>query len=164
MSAPDTENKTSNEGLTVSRLIKWLTYPIAAVSGFWAANVSVHNNAYNTAKTLGAFDDILDVATPKSISDLHQGVVGKISTAECYARSIENKLNYQKLADERMAKIGLDSFRSKWNYMAKANKQDAVLIGMTVFGIAIGALFAISESKTLNNLISSEKKDSSLQK
>ena len=90
--------------------------------------------------------------------DIKEGVKGIIDTAECYKRSIVNKLSYQKLADERMEKIGLDSFAKKWNYMAKANKQDAVLIGMTVFGVAIGALLTMSNSKTLNNLFS---KDSS---
>ena len=153
------ESQSSQEQSSlVGKAVKILSYPLAALSGFWAAKVSVHNSAYNTAKSLGAFDDILESATPKSKMDIKEGVQGIIDTAECYRRSIVNKLSYQKLADERMEKIGLDSFAKKWNYMAKANKQDAVLIGMTVFGVAIGALLTMSNSKTLNNLFS---KDSS---
>lgn len=143
-------------GGIASRLLRVLAYPIAAISGYWAADVSAHNSAYNTAKSLGAFDDILAVSTPRSRLEIQELITDKIATKEFWSKALASKSEYQIKADERMYKMGLRGFRSKWDYMAKANRQDAILVGMTVAGIAIGALLTMAESKAINNLFGSD--------
>jgi hypothetical protein len=144
---------------TFNKIMKAVGYPVAAISGLWATKVSVHNNAYNTAKKLGAFDDILEKTTPESRSQIKDLINNAIPTEEYITKSLQSKAAYQAAADERLELMGLNTFKNKWDYMAKASKQDAVLIGLTVSGIAIGAWLSIANNKSLSNLFSNGKEN-----
>jgi hypothetical protein len=154
--APEEAKKTP----LFNRVLKMAAYPAAALSGFWATSVNVHNSAYNKAKALGAFDDILETATTRSKSEVEARRKGQISLEEFSEKWPKSKLAFQEAAEARMKYMGLDSFKNKWKYMAKESKQEAVLVGLTVTGIAIGALLTIANSKTVGNLFGSEKDDS----
>jgi hypothetical protein len=151
------------------RVVRWLAFPIAGLSGLWTAMTITHNGAYNQAKDLGRFKrvqkELEEERIQKGASTLdelqEQLNRNEITTEQFYNESIARKLRYQELAVEQMHKMGLKGFRNKWNYMAKATKNVAIAEGLAVAGIAVGALFAISENKTLHGLIEKhESKDS----
>jgi len=139
----------SGKSTTFGKLLHIVAYPIAAISGIWAANASVHNHAYDMAKKLGAFDDLLAKATPKSKCDAHELLAGKITTDEYVARSAKIKETWQVEGLKRMEELGLNSFSRKWKYMARAARQETILTSLTAAGIAIGALLTIADSKNV---------------
>ena len=137
-----------------SRALKVIAYPFALVAGFWATNVRVHNSAYNVARTLKGFEDILGQETPKSEKEMAQRIAGELEKDEFFSRAINNRLSYTKAATERMEHLGLDSFYKKWRYIAEESKQVAIIEGLTISGIAIGALLTMANSKRLTTLFS----------
>jgi len=158
-SAVTPENR-EEDGI-VSKILRVIAFPVAAMTGFFAARTSVHNSAYNQAKMLGAFDDILSEATPKSRADIQELVNHTIDTAEYLKRSAKIKSAYQAVGDVRMKELGLSNFVRKWKYMAKADQQVVTRAGLAAAGVTLGALLSIADSKLFTRLFSSHsKKDS----
>jgi hypothetical protein len=156
------ENTTTPDSPSLyQRVMKLLAYPVAIASGYWAASTRVHNDAYNQAKRLGVFNDVLKDMTPKSEAVVQNRIDNKITVEKFTHDSMELKGEYQRLADARLKHVGLDTFRKKWNYMEKSSKQVAIIEGLTVFGIAIGAMLTMGESKALSKIFSKKEKSDS---
>jgi hypothetical protein len=147
-------SQVSDDSSLANQALKVIAYPIAGLSGLWAASISVTNSAYETARKLHAFDDILQKVTPKSEADIQDCIHGVIDSKENFDRAIKSKLEYHSAVNARMKKLGLDSFERKWDYVAKASKEDAALKGMTASGVAIGALLTIANSKLVSKIFS----------
>lgn len=143
-----------------SKVLLVATYPIAALVGWWSAMVTAHSGAYNTAKSLGAFDDILATATPKSRADIQEFVAGNINQKEFWRRAMESKKAYQTAAHARMDDMGLiKNLRNKWRYMPKANRDSVVKSGLASAGITLGALLSVAESRILDKIFPQSSKE-----
>jgi len=151
---PAVPTEKSQESSTASKVLNGIAYPAAIGVGYWNANITAHNSAYRQAKGLGMFDDILATSTPETKKDVKEAVDHVIDKVEFKKRWTKTKAAYQEAGFKRMDELGLDSFKEKWNYMAREGKQMTVRNGLAGFGIALGALLSIANSKTLDKVLS----------
>jgi hypothetical protein len=140
----------------ISKVLKWAGYPLAAISGYLVARNSVREDAYDTAKRFGVFDDILKEYKPINETNVKARLAGEITQEEFLARSAMTKTGYSKAASERLEHMGIGEFPEMWNYIRRGSKQRAVIEGMTVAGIAIGAWLTIANSKPFASLFAKD--------
>lgn len=153
--------ESQEESGIMPRILRVIAVPVALITGFFAARTSVHNSAYNQAKMLGAFDDILSKSTPESRADIQELINHTIDKTEFLKRSMKTKTAYFVAGNARMEEMGLTNFVKKWNYMARADRQVVARSGLAGVGVTLGALLTISDSKALSKLFSTySKKDS----
>lgn len=150
---PPPAQQSEPEIATWKRVTRFLTIPAGLWSGIWSMRQTVHNRAYETSKALGAYDDILAVMTPKSQENMSNLLAGNINTEEFWKRSMKLKAEFQHLGDERSKSIGLTSFLHKWQYMPRSAKQEAIINGITVSSVVVGAMIALSANKSFSELL-----------
>jgi hypothetical protein len=136
----------------LNKALKIAAIPIGALTGFWTASTTAHDNAYNTALRGGAFDDLIAKTKPKRQADVEALLNGSIGTEEYWQRALKNKADWHAVGFPRMKKLGLTNFWRKWRYMSLDGKPAVIQQGLTISGITIGALLSIANSKLLNDL------------
>lgn len=150
----------------LNRMIKIAAYPIAAISGFAVMNRDVHSSAYQKAKGVVGnplFKDIADTYEPQFTKNA-EALMRKdnpISQQEFSAIDMKIKTAHSNAVSKRIEKLGLGNeffglknFSTKWNYINRSKRQQAMINGLTVSGIAIGALLTIGNSKVLGDMLS----------
>ncbi len=137
-----------------SKILKAVSVPVAAAAGFTVTYTEVRGNARKSAKQDGTLSDVV------KDNEISQGAVielrkaGQISKEEFLARSATNRDIYRKAADARLDHMGHGSFLKKFDYISRSNKSRAIIEGLAVTGIAIGAMFAVANSKVLDTMFS----------
>ncbi len=163
------KNSTASQDNTTSvigKTLKVLAYPIAAGIGFVVAKTKIEDHTYDELKKRGAFKDIQDEHA-QTLSDIvenaaEQAIRDNKPTNILKATAAEHA-SYTNLVKERLKGFKLDSLVNKYNYINKSDRQRAVLDGFTSSGIAIGAILAIGNSKTLTHLFSKHSPESNKQ-
>lgn len=149
----------------LNRMLAVAAFPISALTGYWTASVTAHHASYNKAKGLGTFDDLSAIASSKGKADIQDALKGEITTEEFGQRVIKNTEAFRTPGFERMEKLGLQyshdlkTFKNKWNFMSLESRQTALLNGLAVSGITIGAVLSMANSKTLTNMFSGKSKE-----
>jgi hypothetical protein len=138
----------------LNRMFKYSSYPVALLSGLWVFEREVHDMVYQNLKRYHAFDDILAKLEPLNKSNIQSRIHNDIPKEGFLLRSLGTKSAYSKAVGERMAHMGLgDSlkdFPAKWGYIDKrSGRRAAITQGLTAFGISIGAMLTIANSKSL---------------
>jgi hypothetical protein len=133
------------------RFLKIFAFPIAAVSGFWATHTSVRSSAFKTAEDLKIFRKIDGdyLRERKAHIDAHDR--GQISMAELHKRDTILKREHRGKIRTRMGEIGRSNFVTQWDYISRSSRQRAIIDGMTVVGVSIGAMLTIGDSKWLTD-------------
>jgi len=143
----------------INRMIKIVAYPISLAAGFLVTNTSVRDSAYQKAKKRGGFDDIEIKFGGKDRQDLVLKNSQLITQEEWLERAIKNKLSHSAAVQEKMEELGINRFASKWKYINRGNKQKAIIDGLTVAGISIGAILTIANTKSLTEFFFGESKN-----
>jgi len=145
------QKKTDSELGVLGNLIKAIAYPFSAIVAAWTTRNSIRDSVYDELKKHGAF---------KTLLDGHELKMGQLlqnpPTVEKAIQTIEDKIKldkefYNKTTD-LLKERKLDGISRQWKFINLSNKQNAVLRGMTVMGITLGALIAIANSKTFTDL------------
>ena len=153
---PEAASPEQDNPLFAQRVIKFLAYPFSLAAGLLVTHTSVRDSAYQKAKKRGGFCDIEETFGNEHSHDLALRLNERISKEEFLERSISNKVRHSHAVQEQMEKLGIAGFTSKWNYINRGNKQKAIIEGLTVGGIAIGAILTIANSKSLTQLFSKD--------
>lgn len=148
--------KTEEKPGLFGKVLKWAGYPVAAVSGYLVTRTAVNEETYETAKRFGVFDDILKEYRPLNDVNVKARMADEISQSEFLARSAITKAGYSKAASKRLEHMGVSEFPEMWNYIRRGARQRAVIEGMTVAGIAIGAWLTIANSKPFASLFAKD--------
>lgn len=141
----------------LEKAVRLFAFPIAGISGLWAGHVSLRSSTKNTAKDFGVFARIDKERIPVSTATTMKRLAGETSVAEFLAEDAANKAEYTRQVGVELEKLGLNKTANQWKYVSQISKQRAVIEGMTVAGIAVGALLTITESKLLSRMFTHNK-------
>jgi hypothetical protein len=150
---------TSDEPGLLSKALKALSVPIGAVSGYIVTRINIRHSAYENAKNHNMFKDITGSGTKReqAMHVIGEAVIGAEKTGkqfEVLAQSIPLHADYQKAFTKRMETAKLGTFLKQWKFTSSFQQQNAVINGLTVAGVAIGAIYAIASSKMIQHAFS----------
>jgi len=152
-----------------NKILKVVAYPVAAISGLWVAGREVHNGVYQKASSVEGnpiFGDIRSQFKPQYTKNAEEAVSGAISKEVFLANEFAIKTEHSRAIGERLEKIGFSNrnqgfgfknFAAKWKYVNNGTKQSAIIQGLTVSGIAIGAMLTIANSKSIIDYFAKDK-------
>lgn len=136
---------------SLQRGLELLAFPVAGISGFWAVYNSIRSSVKNTAKEFGLFDKLDAELKPNSIKT-HTTPIGSTFPKEQFIR--EDRVNHKvytkgvaNILEERG--LGPLNFKTRWDYVSSIAHQHALVDGMTVAGVAVGAILTIADNKWL---------------
>jgi hypothetical protein len=155
---PEQFAKKEQELPLFNRILRVAAYPIALASGLWATHTDLRNTSYDSARRQGAFNDLLEKHRPIASQGVQDRIAGKISAEEFFQQAMKNKGEYSKAVDERMKTLGVKSMFDKWKYINRADKKHALVEGMKVVGISLGAMLTVANSKSLVDFFVGDKK------
>lgn len=143
----------------VNRIISIAAYPIAGISGIWVAANELHNAAYQKAKGLDGnphFGEIQKLYDGKYVDIAKKFEDGLLNTQQRLTAEWAVKKEYSKAVGGKMKALGfgdgwgrMEDLPNKWHSVNRGTKQSAIISGLTVAGVAIGALLTIANSKSL---------------
>jgi hypothetical protein len=140
----------------LSKLLRFVAFPVAGVSGYYASLTEVRNKAHQVARQTGVLDDIDPLWEAQRKANAKLRVEGAITETEHLLRDRVNRAGHRAALDARMEYMGLGGFLPKLNYISRSSKQRALIDGMTVAGISLGALLTIANSKSITTLFSDD--------
>ena len=157
----------------LNRALKIAAYPIAGLSGLLVAANDLHGSAYKKAQSvlgdpffgkIHAKHKPLYKANAEQYERRDKGgvVLTKFFDEEMRIKNLHSPAVGMKMKELGFSEefFGLKDIVHKWKYVNRGSKQQAVVNGMTVAGIAIGALLTMAGSKTLIEMFSGkEEKD-----
>lgn len=147
--APETA-PANEEKSAINTTLKLLSYPLAVVAGAWATNSTVRAGFYKGVSKLKEFKDIEEKYGKQyqdASTQCKKGLIDKAQRAESWATTRKNQLQE---IEGLMETLGTNTFLSKWKEISRGNQQNAIITGLSVTGIAIGAILTVSNSKTLS--------------
>ena len=156
--AHNSENTPESDGF-VSKAIKALTFPIAAVSGYWVAARRIYVNAYDNAKEHGLLKDLVNGKRKEGLEAIGREALAAVAANKQY-NILEKSVPFHNAHNEKVLehfkKIGLGTTGKRWQFLRGDQKQAAMIEFMTVAGIAVGALLTVANNKTISHLLGRE--------
>ena len=143
----------------IDQVLKAVSIPVAMFSGFFVLQRRVNKNAYDVAKSHGAFDKEMHETSEKARLNLQQGISGEITAKEFQKTARKLRRNYSESVKKTMQKLELDDFPKVWHHISKDAREKAIIEGMTVAGIAVGALLTIADNRWLSGQLKRDDKD-----
>ncbi len=165
--APENKERDS----LITRILKVAAFPVAGISGLWVTSNDLHTSAFSKAKSVSGnphFGPIADKYRNEYIANA-QAFEAKLpgsSQAEFLAKELEIKTRQSMEVGAKLEEMGfghryfgLKDLGNKWRYVNRGSRQQALINGMTVAGITVGAILSVSSSKLLDNVFSNDKGD-----
>lgn len=166
IAAPEKRQKES----PINRILRIAAYPIAGISGLFVMGNDLHRSAYEKSKGIPGnphFKDIQSKFDGQYAEIARDFEAGVLNTAQRLEKELVVKKQYSAAVGEKMEKLGFSDkwFRmkditNKWETVNRGSKQQAVINGLTVAGIAVGALLATTNSQLLDDLGAKDKENS----
>src|SRR5689334_20301933 len=110
--APALVEKEDNPHL-FNRILKFVSYPVAALAGLWVTEREVHEATYLNLKRYKAFDDILvkpetenEGLRPENEANVQARIKNEIDIPEFFRRSADTKTRYSTQVTECMEHMG----------------------------------------------------------
>ena len=153
------EQETQRRAPLFNKVLKLIAWPVSVVTGFMVAHTEVRDKAYNMAKRQGVFDALLPTHNNENRANHAQRVADVIDKEAFMAEHIHIKQSYSKQIQSQMEHMGIGSFTKKWNYIHRTDKQNAVISGVMIGAVALGALLTASASRNINELLFGNSKD-----
>ena len=141
----------------LSKAIKVLTLPVAAISGYWVAARRVYVNAYDNAKDHGIFKDLVNGERKRGLDEIGKEALDAVAAHKEYdilAKSVPFHETHNAKVLERFKAVGLGTTAKRWKFLRVDQKQAAMIEFMTVAGIAVGALLTLANNKTISHAFS----------
>lgn len=148
-------NNTNHESRALSNahtLIDGISYLVSGYSGWMATDLSIRSSMYKNFAAQGVFNDLQkerNADYKKILDKIAGGDKDKIAET---VHALEE--GYRLKVRERFKEIGIDGMSDWWRTLKRNQRMDAIVNGLTVSGIAIGALMLVSNSREFNALLS----------
>lgn len=161
----DNEQKTPDEPSTFRKVLKMLMFPIAGISGLWAAKVSTYNSAYTNAAQQGLMrvpetPELLAMGAERveggfvklagETGARTKGIQAIFSEAkpslragkphDIVEKASAHHAKMDKIVEKHMDDIGLGTVGKQWSFMRGDQRQKTVMEGLAVAGIAVAGL------------------------
>ncbi|MGE0754285.1 MAG: hypothetical protein AB7L92_03900 [Alphaproteobacteria bacterium] len=132
-----------------AKALKLLSFPIAAISGFWVAKQRIYKDAYENARDTGFLKGLAGKTGERTqkMQEIAREALERIENGETVevlkkTRPLNKEIN-EKIA-KRMQSLGLGNIRQQWDFTRPDQKHAAAIEFITVAGISIGALLAVA--------------------
>jgi hypothetical protein len=150
-------------GSSAGKILNIAAYPIAAASGFMVGKTHIYQESYGTHDRKGAFDTIKKefMAEYNNILDNKNLTPNEKKLAFYRNRSDFNQA--------RTAKLEEMGFKNTWDHyrysIASHARNNALISGFTIAGIALGVMLMVSNSKNIfGSLYDKDDKDNGVSK
>jgi len=134
-----------------NRILGIAAYPISAVAGLVQGRLHIRQKAYETFKRIGTWENEIKETREKVIKEMSlidSGVKNDIKK-----EIIEDRNDFTKAVGKHFKKMGYKHFWDMYGPLAPHEKAQVWEKGMTVFGVTLGVLLTVANSKSLISLI-----------
>ncbi len=157
------ENKESKRG--IGGWLNILAYPASLVSGFFVWKNHVYQESLGTRERKGDFDELQkkskeeyavineEIKTNRSLSDL-----------EKREKQYQHRINYDKGREAILKEKGFTNIFHHYKGIASHARDNALISGLTIFGVSLGAMLMVANSKSFLGGKNEENKDSGVSK
>lgn len=143
-----------------SKWLSWAAYPVSAVAGLWTAKVNIGDAVYDRLKRDKALDDIRNplieqraTLSQEAASDIISSQITDRVSRYAEKCNVADKAYFHNVG-ARLKALGLDSFAEQWKFVHRSQKQSAVMNGVFMSSVTLGAILGIADSKVLAHLFS----------
>lgn len=155
----------NGKGRGVAGWLNILAYPVSAFSGFLVWKNHVYQESLGTRERKGDFKDLQEkskeeyavinneIKTNKSLSDL-----------EKREKQYQHRINYDKGREAILKEKGFTNIFHHYKGIASHARDNALISGLTIFGVSLGAMLMVANSKSFLGGKSEEAKDSGISK
>lgn len=128
-----------------------LSYAVAIGTGWAATDLSVRGSMYKNFAAQGVFNELQ--ASRKEqykalLDDIAKG--NKVGVPQ-RVHNIESA--YRDLTAQKFKDLGVNGFQDWWKTLKRNQKVDALVSGLTVSGVVIGALMLVTNSREFNSMV-----------
>lgn len=154
-------DKEQEPGL-VSKALKVLAYPIAALAGYWITRNQIRHSEFTKLKEEKELRDITDpykkakLVINKKIKEAPTKEAKKTFQKEAAELSRDYTNNIRK----RFEELGVDTMHAQLKDIYKPQFHKALLEGFTGASIVLIGILSLADSKALTHLFNKEEKDS----
>lgn len=141
----------------INKVLRVVAYPVAAISGFFVTANEVHNAVYSKLKDTPGdpyFGEIAKKFKGEYAKNAQEYISGEIDAAARLQDELRIKKQYSEAIGAKLSELGfsdgffrMKNFTNKWQTVSRGTKQNAVINGLTVAGIAIGAILSTTNSR-----------------
>lgn len=160
MSETSTNNGDKNSA--TNKVLKILAYPISFATGLFVTKTNLSDAAYNQFKHYGGIEQLRTQGAEGMRQILEEGAHNAllgISNSGLPDKVVEHRANYFPKFEARKKAFGINNIVDEWKIAHRSEKHNAVINGIMVTAVVLGALLEVTNSKMFNNFFS--KKDSS---
>jgi hypothetical protein len=159
----------------ISKILKVASIPAGAATGYYFGAASISDSTYNRLKRNGVMSVKLDggevpisIKSMEPVNKAYKNVVKHISdnnheqAAKILTETIpELDKVVVKEINQHMKTVGLGPIWKKWKHVHTSDRNRALLDAFTAAGITIGAILAVSNSRTLSAMFTGNDKETS---
>ncbi|MCE2926636.1 MAG: hypothetical protein LW823_03185 [Rickettsiales bacterium] len=160
----------------ISKILKVASIPAGAATGYYFGAASISDSTYNRLKRNSVLAAKYDPERPaavliksmKPISEKFNDAASAISnnnTEQASKILSETIPELDKIVvkeiNQHMKSAGLGPIWKKWKFVHASDKNRALLDAFTAAGITIGAILAVSNSRTLSAMFTGNDKETS---
>lgn len=142
-----------------SKLLSWAAYPASAVAGLWTAKKNVEDGVYERLKIDGGLDDIRapllaerKAMTEGAVKNILAEQISQVQQSFLPDSLSKDKGYFQKV-EQRIRDLGLEPIGKQWKFVHRSHRQNAVINGIFMSSVTLGAMLGIADSKTLEHLL-----------
>jgi hypothetical protein len=155
----------------VSKTLRVIAYPVSAFAGYWVAKQRIRDSAYENAKFHNAFGAKGEMVRrgEEGVQKFHEklkeiGTEAQKAIRDGTPFDIVEKVGHHHAAHKQdveagLKAVGLGPLYKRWKFNTPHQKNMAILDGVTIAGISIGALLTMADSKTLSHLFVSKDRE-----
>lgn len=154
-----TENKEGKRGF--HEWLNILAYPVAAISGALVWRTQVYEESHASHDGKGAFDDLKEKSR-----DEYKSIINRtdISPEEINKKIHTNNVNFREGRRQILERMNVNNLWDHFKDLSSHSKNNALISGFTVTGIALGVMLTVANSKSFLGGKSEEAKDSGISK
>lgn len=141
----------SHAASNLHTLVDAISYGVAGYSGWLATDLSIRTGMYKNLASQGVFDDIQKQRKSDYQNLLREAETGNQIILPEKIRVLEE--TYRDSVRQRIEGLGIKGMEDWWKLLKRNQKMDAIVQGLTVSGIAIGALMLVTNSREFNALV-----------
>lgn len=157
---PKTVDSDEQQG-PVSQIVKLAAYPISVGLGLWAARVNISDACYNTIRDFDGFGDFLQqrrIGLGDKFRAARRNIEAGISN-EGFPNIVRaDRLDYFPIVEQRKLDLGIKNVFDEIKFIHRSHKQTAIINGLTIGAVSLGALLAVANSRAVNNLFAKSDK------
>lgn len=150
--SPETDNLTAT-----GKFLKIAAYPVSFLTGFFVTKVNISDSAYNHFKHYDGIADIRKEGTGAIKKIFQEGIDNAkkgVGNEGFLKKVVEHRNEYFPKIEGRKKALGIHSFFDEWKVVHRSDKQNAVINGIMVTAVALGALLEVTNTKMFNNFFS----------